>query len=116
MIVAEIYTKNATTWSHAKLEGPIRIHNVIKQVWWECLTELNFQHSKEPTHRYLNNDNRPDIAVINPQTGHDIELDISLAHPWCTDLLGSAASIALQILLPQEKREKKRLNTAKSFY
>ena len=59
--------------------GPIRTHNAIVHVWSDCLTELNFHHSKEPTHQYLNNDNRPDIASINPQTGHDTELDISLA-------------------------------------
>ena len=74
--------------------GSIQTHNAIVHVWSKCLTELNFQHSKEPTHRYLDNDNRPDIVVINPQTGHDTELDISLAHPWCTDFLILAASTA----------------------
>ena len=76
----------------------------------ECLTELNFQHSKEPTHRYLNNDNRPDTVVIDPQTGHDTELDNSLAQSWCTDLLALAASTAGITASRREKRKEVRYN------
>ena len=82
----------------------------MQTVWSECLIELNFQHSKEPTHQYLNNDNRPDIVVINPQTGHDTELDISLAHPWYTDLLALAASIAGIVASRREERKEVKYN------
>ena len=79
-------------------------------VWSVCLTELNFQHSKEPTHQYLNNDNTPDIVVMDPQTGHDTELDSSLAHPWCTDLLVLAASTAGIAASRREERKEVKYN------
>ena len=79
-------------------------------VWSECLTKLNFQHSKEPTHHYLSNKNRPDIVVINPQTGYDTDLDISLVHPWCTDLLALAASTAGITASRREERKEVKYN------
>ena len=76
-------------------------------VWSEYLTELNFRkHSKEPTHRYPNN-NRPDIVVIYPQTGHDTELDISLMYAWCSDLLAWASTAGIAASKREEKKEVK---------
>ena len=93
-----------------KTGGVLFEHNAIVHVWSECSTELNFQHSKEPTHQYLNNDNRPDIVVIDPQTDHDTKLDISLAHPWCTDLLALAASTAGIAASRREERKEVKYN------
>ncbi|XP_062516545.1 uncharacterized protein LOC134191918 [Corticium candelabrum] len=41
--------------------------------------------------RYCDCEDRPDIAIMDPVTGTDVELDVSLAHPWCADILSRAA-------------------------
>ena len=75
-------TDRQTDRQTCKTGGVIFEHTMLSCMSGQSvLTELNFQHSKEPTHQYLNNDNRPDIVVVDPQTGHDTELDISLVHP-----------------------------------
>ena len=36
-------------------------------------------------------DSRPDIYVVDPDSGKEVELDIPLAHPWALDTLPKAA-------------------------
>ena len=71
--------------------GPVRTHNTIVGVWSECLSQLHINHKKEPRERYCDYEDRPGIAIMDPVTGTDAELDVSLAHPWCADILSRAA-------------------------
>ena len=66
-------------------------HNSIVNVWSECLSHLHVNHKKEPRERYCDSEDRPDISIIDPETGCDMELDVSLSHPWCVDILPKAA-------------------------
>ena len=34
-----------------------------------------------------NTEDRPDIVFFDSESGHDIELDISLVHPWSLDTI-----------------------------
>ena len=36
-------------------------------------------------------DSTPDIYVVDPNSGKEVELDISLAHPWALDALPKVA-------------------------
>ena len=71
--------------------GPVWTHNTIVGVWSECLSQLHVNHKKETRERYCDCEDRPDIAIMDPVTGTDVELDVSLAHPWCADILSRAA-------------------------
>ena len=71
--------------------GPMWTHNSIVNVWSECLSHLHVNHKKEPRERYCDSEDRPDISIIDPETGCDMELDVSLSHPWCVDILPNAA-------------------------
>ena len=58
----------------------------------ECLRELQLHHKKEPQHQYCDNEKRPDIVVFDSNSGCNIELDVSLVHPWRCDYLKKTAS------------------------
>ena len=47
-------------------------------------------HKKESKHCYSESDDRPDIYVVDPETANDIELDLSMAHPWALDVVNKA--------------------------
>ena len=61
--------------------GPVWTHNTIVGVWSKCLSQLHINHKKEPRERYCDCEDRPDIAIMDPVTGTDVKLDVSLAHP-----------------------------------
>ena len=71
--------------------GPVWSHNRILSVWSECLNDLQIHHKKEPRNRYTETDDRPDIVVFDTDNGKNIDLDISLAHPWRRDVIKLAA-------------------------
>ena len=52
---------------------------------------LQIHHKKEPRNRYTETDDRPDIVVFDTDNGKNIDLDISLAHPWSKDVIKLAA-------------------------
>ena len=56
-------------------------------MWANCLSNLHVTHKTEPKDLYDGNHCRPDIVYFNLQSGTDVELDISLAHPWNGDIL-----------------------------
>ena len=62
--------------------GPIWTHETLSSVWSDCLQHLKMSHQREQRNLYVNSDDRPDIVVFDAQQGCDIELDISVAHPW----------------------------------
>ena len=55
-----------------------------------CLNELQICHHREPTNRYAGTEDHPDIVFFDLESGHDIELDISLAHPQSLDTIRQA--------------------------
>ena len=73
--------------------------------WSKCLKCMSFPDTIEPRDCYSSSQSRPDIAVHNA-TDFNVELDVSLAHPWSSEVIshatttdGSAAS----------KREEKKI-------
>ena len=60
-------------------------------VWSDCLQHLKMTHQRESRNLYVNSDNRPDIVVFDAQQGCDIELDISVSHPWALHVISRAA-------------------------
>ena len=80
-------------------------HNSIALAWSNCLSQLNLQHKLDPQYRYVNSDKRSDILVFDSDSGADIELDVSLAHPWCLDSVKAASR---EEAIAAMKREKKK--------
>ena len=73
-------------------DRPIWTHGSIVNVRANCLSDLHFTHKTEPRGLYDGNHCRPDIVYFNPQSGTDVELDISLACPWNGDILSLASN------------------------
>ena len=83
-------------------------HNSIVSAWSNCLSQLNLSHKLEPQYGYVNSDKRSDILVYDPDLGADIELDVSLAHPWCLDSVKAAArEEGVAAMKREEKKEAK---------
>ena len=87
--------------------GPVHAHNSIVSAWSNCLSQLNLSHKLEPQYRYVNSDKRSDILVYDPDLGADIELDVSLAHPWCLDSVKAASREGVAAMKREEKKEAK---------
>ena len=66
---------------------------------------MHLDHTLEPRDTYCNYQSRPDIAIQNV-VDFNIELDISIAHPWSRDTLPSAAQTSGVAALREEKKEK----------
>ena len=73
--------------------GPIWSHESIAFVWADCLKELHIPYRREPRHRYSNSDDRPDIVTLDPSSGLSIDLDISLVHPWSSEVFPSSSKV-----------------------
>ena len=71
--------------------GPIWTHKTLTSVWSDCLQHLKMSHQREPRNLYVNSDDCPNIVVFDAQQGCDIELDISVAHPWALHVVSRAA-------------------------
>ena len=71
--------------------GPIWSHESIAGVWLECLRNLRIHHCHEPRNRYTNSECRPNIIMFDAESDANIDLDISLAHPWSSDVFPSSA-------------------------
>ena len=73
--------------------GPVWSHESLASVWSDCLKNLNIPHRREPRHRYMTSENRPDIVVFDSQWGANIELDVALAHPWSSDIFPKSSDV-----------------------
>ena len=62
-------------------------------MWCDCLRDLNVTHKREPRNLYEGSNSHPDIIPFDAQSGYDIELDISLAHPWNEDIILQASKV-----------------------
>ena len=71
--------------------GPIWAHDSVTATWSDCLKDLSIHDKKEPKHRYLNNDDRPDIIIFDTGNLSDLEIDVSLAHPWSKEVIRNSA-------------------------
>ena len=81
-------------------------HNSILNVWSECLTNLHLHQQMEPRHRYVNSDDCPDILIYDSETEQNIEVDISLAHPWSQDVIKGASKENGYAAAKREKRKR----------
>ena len=70
---------------------PIWTHETLSRLWSNCLQQLNMTHQQEPRNRYINTDDRPDIIAFDAQSGCDVELNISVAHPWAKHIISQEA-------------------------
>ena len=86
--------------------GPVWSHESIANVWADCLSELHIPHRREPRHRYSNSDNRPDIIALDTSSGMSIDLDISLAHPWSSEVFPSSSKVDGLALKRREEKKK----------
>ena len=71
--------------------GPVWTHETVANIWSDCLKHLHITHQREPRNSYSNIDDRPDIIAFDADSGCDIELDISIAHPWAGHTLSQSA-------------------------
>ena len=70
--------------------GPVWSHHSMVTAWFERLNQVALTHAIEPCDCYSSSQPRPDIAIYNA-TDFNVEIDISLEHPWCSDVLPAAA-------------------------
>ena len=89
--------------------GPVWEHDTIVPCWSDCHQELGIHHRKEPRDRYMNSNNRPDIVVYNTEQGTTTDLDVSLAHPWCSEIVKRCGNE--QDSLRAEERQRRKRNT-----
>ena len=71
--------------------GPVWSHESIAGVWSDCLRSLSIHHRRELRNRYIDSECRPDIVMFDVDVGSNIDLDISLAHPWSSEIYPSSA-------------------------
>ena len=71
--------------------GPVWAHNSILHGWSECMSDLHIPHEKEPRNLYTNSEDRPDVIFFDSETGQNLDMDVSLAHPWSQDTLKRAS-------------------------
>ena len=67
--------------------GPVWAHNSVVHGWSECISDLHIPHEKEPRNLYVNTEDRPDITFFDAESGQNLDVDISLAHPWSQGIL-----------------------------
>ena len=71
--------------------------------WSECLSQVHLYHTIEPRDAYCNSQSRPDITIQNV-VDFNVELDISIAHPWSSDILPSADQTSGVAALRREEK------------
>ena len=57
----------------------------------ECLSDLHLSHQTEPRHQYIYTEDRSDTTMLDPNTGQNLVLDVSLAHPWSQNIIRTAS-------------------------
>ena len=67
--------------------GLVWVHDSVVAGWSSCLRELDIHHKKEQRNSYLKNSDRSDIAIFDSSSACNLEVDISLVHPWAKDIL-----------------------------
>ena len=61
--------------------------NSVLHGWSECMSDLHIPHEKEPRNLYVNTEDCPDITFFDAESGQNLDVDISLAHPWSQGIL-----------------------------
>ena len=83
-------------------------HNSVLNGWSECLSDLHFRHQAEPRHQYISTEDRPDITMFDPNTGQNLDLDVSLAHRWSQDIIRRTSKKNGHAALPREEKKMKK--------
>ena len=89
--------------------GPVWSHNSMVNAWSECLNRVSLSHTIEPRNLYSSSQARPDIAIYGA-SNFNVELDISLAHPWCPDIISAAGLNNGAAALKRENKKIKKYN------
>ena len=84
-------------------------HNSVLNGWSECLSDLHFRHQAEPRHQYISTEDRPDITMFDPNTGQNLDLDVSLAHRWSQDIIRRTSKKNGHAALPREEKKMKKM-------
>ena len=88
-------------------------HNSVLNGWSECLSHLHLLHQTEPRHQYINTEDCPDITMFDPNTGQNLDCDVSLAHPWSQDIIRRASKEnGHAAATREEKKRKKKIRRA----
>ena len=75
--------------------GPVWSHESISSVWSDCFRGLHIHHRREPRSHYTTTtDNRLDIIFFDSDIGNNVDLDISLVHPWSSNIFPSSAGVS----------------------
>ena len=61
-------------------------HNQVNR-WSACLT-FTFPIKQNQD---INTEDRPDFTMFDPSTGQNLDIDVSLAHPWRQDIIRRAS-------------------------
>ena len=67
----------------------------------------------EPRHQYINTEDRPDITMFDPNTGQNLDINVSPAHPWSQDIIRRASKTSGHAA---PTRKKKMKNIQKSLF
>ena len=51
------------------------------------MSDLHIPNEKEPRNLYVNTEDCPDITFFDAESGQNLDVDISLAHPWSQGIL-----------------------------
>ena len=84
-------------------------HNSVLNGWSECLSDVHLPHQTEPRHQYINTEHRPDITMFDPNTGQNLDLDVSLAHPWSQDIIRRASKENGHAAMTREEKKMKNI-------
>ena len=88
--------------------GPEWSHNSVLNGWSDCLSDLHLPHQTEPRHKYINTEDRPDITMFDPNTGQNLDIDVSLAHPWSQDIIRRASKESGHAAATREEKKMKK--------
>ncbi len=78
-----------------------------------CLSVCLSVCKKEPRNLYVNTEDRPDITFFDAESGQNLDVDISLARPWCQGILKRSNR---EDGFAARTREEKKTNIQEKFY
>ena len=83
-------------------------HNSVVNGWSECLSDLHLPHQTEPRHKYINTEARLGVTMFDPNTGQNLDIDVSLAHPWSQDIIRRASKETGHAAVTREEKKMKK--------
>ena len=77
-------------------------HNSVLNGWSECLSDL---HLPIKQNQDINTEDHPDITMFDPNTGQNLDLNVSQAHPWSQNIIRGLAR--KMVMLPRQEKKRK---------